>query len=155
MSFYQLRRTQQVNVSRDRLWDFIASPRNLKEITPDYMGFDITSHDLPETMYAGLIIAYKVSPLWQIPINWMTEITHVAAPEYFVDEQRVGPYKMWHHQHFLKESEAGCLMEDIVTYQPPFGWLGGLANRWLIKPRLQDIFDYRYHAIKAKFTLDR
>ena len=94
MAFYQFKKEQKVNTSMEDIWDFISSPRNLKEITPDYMGFNITSKDLPEKMYEGMIISYLVSPVFGIKTNWVTEITHVRDLQYFVDEQRIGPYRM-------------------------------------------------------------
>lgn len=153
MAFYQLHKTQKVNCSLDEIWEFISSPRNLKEITPDYMGFDITSKDTPEVMYPGLIITYKVSPLLGIKTDWMTEITQVRDKEFFIDEQRVGPYKLWHHQHFVEEIEGGILMRDIVTYAPPFGFLGALMNRLVIRKKLEEIFDYRFQAIEKKYGM--
>ena len=143
MGFYQFKTEQRFKQSTAELWDFISSPRNLKEITPDYMGFDITSEDLPVKMYEGMIISYKVSPVFGIKTTWVTEITHVKESEYFVDEQRVGPYDIWHHQHFLEPFSGGTLMKDIVSYKPPFGVLGNLANTILIKTKLKEIFDYR------------
>ena len=133
------------------IWDFISSPRNLKEITPDYMGFNITSKDLPEKMYEGMIISYLVSPVFGIKTNWVTEITHVRDLQYFVDEQRVGPYSIWHHQHFIESISNGVLMRDIVSYEPPFGFLGAIANSLMIKGKLQEIFDYRTQAIEKKY----
>lgn len=153
MAFYQLHKTQKVNCSLDELWDFISSPKNLKQITPDYMGFDISSKDTPEKMYAGLIITYKVSPLLGIKMNWMTEITHVQEKSFFVDEQRVGPYKLWHHQHFIQEIEGGVLMSDIVTYLPPFGFIGAIMNSLIIRKKLEEIFDYRFKAVEEKFGI--
>ncbi len=135
----------------EEVWDFISSPKNLKEITPDYMGFDITSEGLPEKMYQGMIISYKVSPLLGIKTNWVTEITHVRDLEYFVDEQRIGPYKIWHHQHFIEPIENGVLMRDIVTYQPPFGILGAMMNGIVIRKKLEEIFDYRTKAVEEKY----
>ena len=102
MSHYQLRIKQFLKTDIDTIWDFASSPANLKEITPDYMLFNITSNNLPEKMYPGMIIAYEVSPLLNIKINWLTEITQVKDKSFFIDEQRMGPYKMWHHQHILK-----------------------------------------------------
>lgn len=151
MAFYQLKRTQKINASMEEVWDFISSPKNLKEITPDYMGFDITSEGLPEKMYQGMIISYKVSPLLGIKTNWVTEITHVRDLEYFVDEQRIGPYKIWHHQHFIEPIENGVLMRDIVTYQPPFGILGAMMNGIVIRKKLEEIFDYRTKAVEEKY----
>ena len=128
MAFYQYKQEQKVKATLEEAWDFISSPANLKEITPDYMGFDITS-EVPEKMYPGMIITYEVKPLFGIKTPWMTEITQVKELEFFIDEQRVGPYKMWHHQHFIEPIEDGVLMRDIVTYIPPLGFLGAIANK--------------------------
>lgn len=152
MPFYQLLKEQKVNCTIDEIWNFISSPANLKEITPDYMGFDILSKNLPEKMYEGMIISYKVSPLLGIKTTWVTEITHVRDKKYFVDEQRVGPYALWHHQHIIEPLESGgVLMKDIVSYQPPFGFLGAIANKLIIKNKLKEIFDYRKKAVENKF----
>lgn len=147
MAFYQLRTEQKIPASIDEIWDFISSPKNLKRITPDYMGFDITSKNLPEKMYPGMIISYIVTPVLGIKTTWVTEITHVRDKEYFVDEQRIGPYNMWHHEHTIKPIDGGVIMNDIITYQPPFGVLGAIANSLLIKKQLKSIFDYREQAI--------
>ena len=151
MGFYQFKRTQHFNNSRDELWNFISSPRNLKAITPDYMGFDIISDELPEKMYEGIIINYKVSPLLGIKTTWVTEITQIKDHQYFVDEQRVGPYKIWHHQHFLEVTPQGTLMKDIVSYQPPFGFIGSIANKLIINKKLEEIFTYREKILKQLF----
>lgn len=151
MAFYQIRRTQQIDQPIEKIWDFISSPANLKRITPDYMGFDIRSENLPQKMYAGMIIRYRVSPLLGIKTTWVTEITHVEDGKYFVDEQRVGPYKMWHHQHFLEANSMGTLMTDIVSYRPPMGFLGSIANTLIIKRKLSEIFDYRTGALNEIF----
>ena len=87
----------------------------------------------------------------QLPMKWMTEITHVEDRKFFVDEQRVGPYKLWHHQHILEEREDGILMKDIVTYEPPFGFLGRIANGILIRRKLNQIFDYRFKVLEERF----
>ncbi|MFT5819128.1 MAG: ligand-binding SRPBCC domain-containing protein [Crocinitomix sp.] len=152
MAFYQKQVSQVVNGSLDAVWDFISSPKNLKEITPDYMGFDISSKNTPEKMYPGLVISYKVKPLAGIKTTWVTEITQVSDKKYFVDEQRVGPYKMWHHQHIIEPMENGnVLMRDIISYCPPFGFLGAIANRLLIQNKLNEIFDYRRIALEKRF----
>lgn len=151
MPLYQLKRTQKIRTSIDDLWNFISSPANLKEITPDYMGFDITSSDMPEKMYPGMVISYKVSPLLGIKTTWVTEITHVIDKKYFVDEQRIGPYKVWHHQHIVEKIEDGVVMTDIVSYQPPFGIIGAIVNKFIIKNKLNEIFDYRFKAIEKRF----
>ena len=130
---------------------FISSPANLKNITPEYMGFDIVSENLPEKMYPGMMIAYKVSPLLGIKMNWVTEITHVKEPEYFVDEQRVGPYRIWHHQHHIQKIDEGVLMTDIVDYLPPFGLIGRMVNALVIEKQLAGIFNFRTQKLVEVF----
>jgi ligand-binding SRPBCC domain-containing protein len=151
MSFYQFERTQKVNASMEEVWNFISSPANLKKITPEYMGFDIISKNIPEKMYEGMLINYKVSPLLNIKTNWVTEITHIKEGHFFIDEQRVGPYKIWHHQHFLEPIPNGVLMKDIVSYVPPCGFLGALANQLVIKNKLKQIFEYRKVALEKRY----
>jgi len=151
MAYYQLIKTQKIPVTINEIWSFISSPENLKEITPEKMSFTVTSNNGTEKMYPGMIISYKVSPLLGIKLNWLTEITHVKDKEYFVDEQRIGPYSIWHHQHKIEPIEGGVLMTDIVTYQPPMGILGAIANSLFIKKQLQDIFDYRTIALEKRF----
>jgi ligand-binding SRPBCC domain-containing protein len=153
MAFYQLTEKQFVAATIEEVWDFISSPKNLKEITPDYMGFDITSENLPEKMCPGMIISYKVRPLLGIPMTWVTEITHVEDKRYFVDEQRVGPYSIWHHQHMIETHENGVMMTDIVSYKPPLGFLGSIANALFIRRQLEGIFAYREIALKKRFPI--
>ncbi|MCF7824686.1 MAG: SRPBCC family protein [Candidatus Marinimicrobia bacterium] len=151
MAYYQFRREQFLPGSLEEIWAFIFNPGNLKRITPDSMGFDITSEGLPDTMYEGMMIAYRVAPLLRIPTTWVTEITHVKKHHYFVDEQRVGPYKMWHHEHFLEATGDGVKMTDIVSYQPPFAFLGRIANQLIIRRKLEQIFDHRAEVLKTLF----
>lgn len=142
MKLYQLRSTQVLPISKQEAWDFLSSPKNLKVITPDHMGFHILSGaDRP--MFPGQIIQYIVKPFPFFNTKWVTEITHVASGEYFVDEQRFGPYALWHHKHFIKEVEGGVLMEDIIDYKLPFGILGQLAYPIVVKKQLREIFKYR------------
>ena len=149
MPVYTLHQTLTIPSTIEKVWDFISSPDNLKKITPDYMGFDITTKNLPKKIYPGMIVSYKVSPFLGIKITWVTEITQVRELKYFVDEQRVGPYKMWHHQHFIEPVEGGVLMTDIVDYQPPFGILGAIANQLIIKSQLNEIFSFRTKQLEA------
>jgi ligand-binding SRPBCC domain-containing protein len=151
MPFYQLVKTQKLPSTIDEIWNFISSPANLKEITPEHMGFNITSNTGEGKMYPGMIITYKVSPLLGIKLDWMTEITQVEEHKYFVDEQRIGPYAMWHHQHKIEPIEGGVLMTDIITYQPPLGFLGAIANSLFIKSQLKQIFDYRKIALEKRY----
>lgn len=141
--FYTLSKEQVINCTMDEAWEFFSSPRNLKEITPDYLGFEITSPNLADKMYQGQIISYKVSPLLGIKMNWMTEITHVEDKKYFVDNQRFGPYKMWHHQHWFEEVPEGVKMKDIITYVMPLGILGRFAHWLFVGKQLQGIFEHR------------
>jgi len=151
MAFYQLIKIQKVPTTINEIWDFISSHSNLKEITPEHMGFIVTGDTGKEKMYPGMIITYKVSPLLGIKLNWVTEITQVKDKEYFVDEQRIGPYSMWHHEHKIEAVEGGVLMTDIVTYQPPMGILGAIGNMLFIKKQLQDIFEYRSMVLEKRY----
>ena len=151
MAVFQLIKEQKIPASIEEVWEFISSPDNLKKITPSYMGFEITSKTPKGTMYPGMIISYKVRPILSLPMTWVTEITHVKKYEYFVDEQRKGPYKMWHHEHHLKPIEGGVLMTDIISYEPPFGFLGSLANHILIKKQLNEIFEFRRKEVYKLF----
>ena len=151
MAFYQIEEKQKIPATIDSIWDFISSPENLKHITPEYMGFEILDKFIPDKMYPGMIISYKLSPVPGIKIKWVTEITHIKEKEYFVDEQRVGPYSMWHHQHKIEPEEGGVLMTDIVSYKPPFGFLGKMANSLFIKKQLDEIFSYRKKALEKRF----
>jgi len=151
MAFYQLNRTQKLPVGVNEIWQFISAPDNLKEITPAHMGFRVTGNTGAGKMYPGMIITYKVSPLFNIPLTWVTEITQVKDHEYFVDEQRIGPYAMWHHEHKIEPIQGGVLMTDIITYQPPMGFLGAIANSLIIKNQLKEIFDYRTVALEKRF----
>ena len=151
MGLYRLRREQTVPATIDEAWDFISNPGNLKLITPGHMGFDISGVP-PGKMYPGMIISYTVRPLLGIKMLWVSEITHVREKQYFVDEQRSGPYKMWHHEHFIESVPAGVLMTDIVSYIPPAGFIGNIANSLLIRKELKKIFDYREEALAGIFN---
>jgi ligand-binding SRPBCC domain-containing protein len=151
MSFYQFYNTQLISAPVEEVWDFISSPKNLKEITPDYMGFEITSRNLSEKIYPGMIISYTVKPVLGVRMIWVTEITHIEEMRYFVDEQRIGPYSMWHHQHFIEPTDQGVLMTDIVSYSPPLGFLGVLANNIFIRKQLKAIFNYRENILEKRF----
>lgn len=145
MAIHRLHRIQQLPISLEEAWDFISSPENLKIITPDYMGFDITTPDLPDKMYPGMIITYKVRPFFNIPVEWVTEITQVREPYFFVDEQRSGPYALWHHKHYLQEIEGGVEMQDIVHYKLPFSPLSEIMHPLTVEKKLTEIFDYRFN----------
>lgn len=150
MKIYTLARTQDLPISIHEAWDFFSNPNNLSKITPDEMAFTVTS-DLPEQMYPGLIITYIVKPLLGIPLNWVTEITQIDPPNYFIDEQRFGPYKFWHHTHFFKEIDEGVRMEDRVWYGLPFGFFGNIAQPIIVKKKLSQIFDFRNGILEKRF----
>ncbi|HZW63385.1 MAG TPA: SRPBCC family protein [Flavobacteriaceae bacterium] len=142
MAIYTLHKTQKLPISVNQAWDFLSNPKNLKTITPEYMGFEILS-GADKPMYAGQIIQYVVTPVLGIKTPWVTEITHVIPYQYFVDEQRFGPYRLWHHKHFIKPIDGGVEMEDIIDYKLPFGPLGNLFHPLMVKPKLNEIFNYR------------
>lgn len=142
MKIYRFKKSQLLPITINEAWDFLSDPNNLKKITPDYMGFNILEKE-DTKMYAGQIIQYIVTPILGIPTKWVTEITHVKDKSYFVDEQRFGPYSLWHHKHFVKEVDGGIEMLDIIDYKIPLGFIGRLANPILVKPKLNEIFNYR------------
>lgn len=152
MSVFKIKQSQFLPISVETAWEFISNPRNLSDITPPDMKFEVTS-EVPEKMYAGMIITYKVRPLFGIPVSWVTEITHVNEPDYFVDEQRFGPYSFWHHSHFIKPVEGGVEMEDIVYYKLPFSFLGKLVQPLLVRRRLESIFSYRKSVLEKMFPI--
>ena len=142
MKIYRFVRNQKIPIDKNEAWKFLSDPNNLKTITPDYMGFDIIEKENTK-MYSGQIIKYIVTPIFGIKMNWVTEITHVKDFEYFVDEQRFGPYKFWHHKHLIKEIKNGVEMIDILDYALPFGFDGRFFHPIIIKPKLNEIFNYR------------
>ncbi|NNC50337.1 MAG: SRPBCC family protein [Flaviramulus sp.] len=150
MKIYRLHKKQKLPITIDTAWRFLSDPYNLKTITPDYMGFNILS-GVDGPMYAGQIIQYIVTPVLGIKTKWVTEITHSIDKQYFVDEQRFGPYSLWHHKHFIKEIEGGVEMIDVIDYKLPFGILGQLFHPILVKPKLEEIFNYRTKKLEELF----
>lgn len=142
MKIYQLKAKQKLPISINEAWKFLSNPKNLKKITPSHMGFKIVSGD-DRPMYPGQIIQYIVKPFPGIKTKWVTEITHVVDQHYFVDEQRFGPYSLWHHKHFIKPIPGGVEMEDVIDYKLPFGIIGQLMHPILVKKQLEKIFIYR------------
>jgi ligand-binding SRPBCC domain-containing protein len=150
MTPHRIRYSQFIPVPPEEAWDFFSDPRNLPRITPQWMSFELLS-DPPERMYPGLLIEYRVRPLWGIPLRWLTEITHVVEPFLFVDEQRFGPYRLWHHQHRFRAVAGGVEMEDDVHYLLRGGPFGRVAQRYLVRPRLEEIFRFRRAAVERIF----
>jgi ligand-binding SRPBCC domain-containing protein len=149
---YSLHHETFLPTTLDKAWDFFTSPLNLSKITPQEINFTVTS-DFKQNakVYPGMIITYKISPLLGIKMNWMTEITHVKEKEYFVDEQRFGPYALWHHQHHFKEVKGGVIMTDMVNYAIPYGFIGRIANSIFVKKKLRKVFEYRESVIGVVF----
>ena len=150
MKIYRLETIQNLPITQTEAWDFLSNPKNLKRITPDYMGFKIVS-GASERMFAGQIIQYVVTPVLGIPTTWVTGITHVEEGNYFVDEQRFGPYALWHHKHFIKPIKNGVEMTDIIDYKIPFGVFGRMAHPIVVAPKLKEIFEYREKALIELF----
>ncbi|PZX92863.1 hypothetical protein DOS84_13410 [Flavobacterium aquariorum] len=151
MKVYKKESVQHINATLDECWAFFSSPENLQKITPMSMGFQITDFD-NQSMYAGQIIQYKISPLLGLKLNWVTEITKVKDKAYFIDEQRFGPYSFWHHKHFFEATSNGTKMTDVVHYALPLGFLGRIMNALIVKNKLKEIFDYRFVKVDQLFN---
>lgn len=147
MRIYQFKTKQFLPITIKESWEFFSNPKNLSKITPAWLNFEVTSQ-LNDKMYEGMIITYLVRPLLNIPTTWVTEITHVREPYFFIDEQRFGPYKFWHHQHIFRETKNGIEMEDIVSYAVPLGVFGRIANSLIISKKIKDIFSFRSKMLK-------
>ena len=148
MKLHVLEREQRLPIPVAQAWDFFADARNLARITPPERGFQVVS-PLPERMHAGMLITYRIRPLLGVPVRWVTEITHVDEGRLFVDEQRFGPYRFWHHQHLFREVPGGVEVRDVVHYALPRG--AGAAGRLLVQPRLIAIFDHRRRVLEEMF----
>lgn len=151
MKIHTIKRTQILPIDLQTAWDFFSSPKNLAVITPPEMGFKTLYTSGGEKTYAGQIIRYKVNVLPGLPVHWVTEITQVSELNYFIDEQRFGPYALWHHQHHFKKIEGGVEMTDEVNYAIPFGFIGRLANWLFVEQRVNGIFDHRFKILENYF----
>ena len=151
MKTYQFRAKQFLPITINEAWDFFSNPNNLPKITPPWLNFEVTTQ-LESRMYAGMIITYLVRPILNIHATWVTEITQVHVPNFFVDEQKFGPYKLWHHQHVFREAKNGIEMEDIVNYAVPLGFIGRLANNLIISKKIKSIFEYRTEILNKMFV---
>ncbi|MEI7926477.1 MAG: SRPBCC family protein [Chloroflexota bacterium] len=154
MSVHRFDTTTTLPITRDEAWAFFSDPRNLAKITPPAMGFVIKS-DVPEHVYTGLMITYTVRPMFNVPVTWVTEITSVVEGVRFVDEQRAGPYAMWHHEHHFREVPGGTEMRDIIHYAVPGGPFGDIVNHYVVARRVAEIFAHRRRVLDAQFgTMD-
>jgi ligand-binding SRPBCC domain-containing protein len=151
MKIYHLKRTQFLPISIQQAWDFFSSPNNLAVITPAHMKFKVLYMSGGDKMYAGQIIRYKVNVLPWLRLDWMTEITQVNEPYHFIDEQRFGPYSLWHHQHHFREVDGGIEMTDELNYAIPYGFIGRLANVLFVGREVNAIFDFRFRVLEKHF----
>lgn len=138
----------------DEVWHFFSRPENLNAITPDDMSFEILSDIEGKPMYEGMIIQYKISPFLGVKMDWVTEITHIEGHAYFIDEQRFGPYALWHHQHHFVEQQGGVLMTDVLHYKIPYGPIGALADLLFVSGQIEQIFAYRIKAVERIFDFE-
>jgi len=153
MKIYKKEYDQFVPETMDKVWDFFSNPENLNEITPKSMSFEIIS-GVAKPMYPGMIIRYKIAPFLGIKMNWVTEISQVMQNKLFVDEQRFGPYKLWHHQHHFKEVKGGVEMKDLLHYAIPLGPIGRIANAVYVENQIDHIFEYRKVKIDELFKVN-
>ena len=150
MRIHRFTATQFLPVDLETAWRFFSDPRNLQLITPPWLNLVPTS-EVPGEMHPGLVVTYQVKPALGIPVGWVTEITHVVDRQLFVDEQRSGPYRFWHHQHHFREVPGGTEASDILHYALPFGTAGDLLGARLVRRRVGEIFEYRRGALVARF----
>jgi len=151
MKLYRIQRRQRLALSIDAAWKFFSNPWNLQKITPPWLDFYITN-DVSERIYPGLIIMYRLKTLYGMPTIWITEITHVAEPHFFVDEMRFGPYRFWHHQHHFTAVSDGVEIQDIVHYAMKFGIFGQLLNHMIVHSKLEEIFNFRKNTLEHLFN---
>ncbi len=150
---HSLRQEQFLPITLDKAWAFFSSPKNLNEVTPEDMVFEITS-EMPDLMYEGMMITYRIKPLLNISMNWCTEITHINNPLFFIDEQRKGPYHIWHHEHHFKEVEGGILMTDILYYDIGKSFFGWIAGHLFVHKKVKQIFEFRYKKLEQIFNIE-
>ena len=149
-NFFRLSATQRLPIELDAAWEFFSNPQNLAEITPPELHL-VVENELPSRMHPGVLICYRVKPFFGIPVHWVTEITHVEEGRLFVDEQRFGPYRFWHHQHHFLPIEGGVEMRDIIHYKLPLGPLSFLVDSFVVSRQLRRIFSYREEALTLRF----
>lgn len=154
MKIFTIKANQTIPISLDKAWKFFSDPRNLPKITPPWLNLKVTT-ELPDALYEGMIVTYKVYPFLGIPSNWVTEIKNVKEKSLFIDEQRFGPYKFWHHQHHFKEIDEGVEMEDIVSYALPLDPFSRLLNNLLVGKKVEEIFSFRKSVLENLFKITR
>ncbi|MEL6637148.1 MAG: SRPBCC family protein [Bacteroidota bacterium] len=155
MKIYYKEWTQHLPISLDEAWAFFSRPENLNELTPKDMSFEILTDIKGKPMYQGMLIRYKIVPMLNIKMNWCTEITHIRDRQYFIDEQRFGPYALWHHEHHFQAVDGGTLMRDELHYAIPYGPIGQLANAIFVGNKVEEIFEFRNQAIEQLFGMPK
>jgi ligand-binding SRPBCC domain-containing protein len=150
MKLFQINRRQRLPLSIEEAWTFFSNPRNLQKITPPSLRFEVLS-DLPESIYPGLLITYRIRPFLGIPLKWITEITHVIEPHLFIDEQRFGPYRFWQHQHHFRQITGGVEVRDLVQYSLYGGPFASVIDMVTVRKQLTSIFDYRREYLEKTF----
>lgn len=150
MKIYTLHKKQKLPITLDEAWAFLCNPANLSKLTPSKMNMKIIS-GAERPMYAGQVLQYSVTPLAGIKTKWVSEITQYEDKKYFVDLQLFGPYSFWHHKHFVHKIEGGVEMEDVIDYKVPFGILGQLVQPLIVKPKLEEVFNYRREQLEKLF----
>jgi ligand-binding SRPBCC domain-containing protein len=147
MKLHQIHRKQMIPISIFEAWEFFSNPENLSTITPSWLNLTLIS-DIPRGMHSGMIISYRITPIVRVPTIWISEITHVNRPTYFVDEQRLGPFRFWHHQHVFKEVGRNVEIQDIVHYAMPLGPIGEMMYSISVRKKVDSIFDFRQKALE-------
>ena len=150
MKMYTLIANQHLPISREEVWEFLSNPAQLESITSGNLSFQALD-PLPKAMYEGMIIRYQIQPFLNIRTQWITEITHIEEGKRFIDEQRFGPFRFWHHEHHLFEKDGGSEIQDIVQYVMPFSIFGRVAHHLYIRKMLEDIFSYRKQQVESFF----
>ncbi len=150
-NLYVLKTVLKIPSSIENVWSFFSNPENLRHLTPPSLNLIVNGKPNGTKIYPGQLISYNVRPVLNIPVKWVTEITQVKNHVMFIDEQRKGPYKLWHHEHHFKEIDGGTEMTDLVYYMLPFGFLGNLVHPFLVQKKLHEIFSFRYQKIREIF----
>jgi ligand-binding SRPBCC domain-containing protein len=151
MKPHRIHRKQVIPISMSEAWEFFSNPVNLSKITPPWLNLKVIS-DIPKSMHSGMIISYRITPMASISVLWISEITHVEAPIYFVDEQRLGPFRFWHHQHVFKEIGRNVEIQDIVHYAMPLGPIGEMVHSVSVHKKVDSIFDFRQKALERMLS---
>lgn len=151
MALHVFTHSQVVPAPLEECWRFFANPRNLARLIPPELEFT-TASDAPTEIRPGLLLAHRVRLQFGFAVNWLTEITHVSPPDYFIDEQRLGPFRLWHHEHHFRAIDgAHTELRDLVQYVVPCGWLGELVHPWIVVPQLRHLWDFRENTIAEIF----